>query len=209
MKMTGTELVAFCRSKLGTDYVYGMKGKILTKENFAALKKMYGGAVWESDAKKIGRVCVDCSGLISWACGVQLGSSQWKARADEVHPIGTIKNAPVGALVWMPGHIGVYSGMKNGEPYYIAADGSAYGVREVALRKNKFTHWLLVREIFEYEEDAEMVEKGAVIFKNGDKEEIVTVEMIRKDGYTFIKTRELERLGLKIGSRGRTPVVEK
>lgn len=206
MKMTGTELVAFCRSKLGTDYVYGMKGKILTKENFAALKKMYGGMVWESDAKKIGRVCVDCSGLISWACGVQLGSSQWKARADEVHPIGTIKNAPVGALVWMPGHIGVYSGMKNGEPYYIAADGSAYGVREVALRKNKFTHWLLVREIFEYEEDAEMVEKDTIIV-DGKKHQ---VEMIRKDGTTFVKTRDIAGLvGYRAENQGRIPVLER
>ena len=212
MKMTGTELVAFCRSKLGTDYVYGMKGQIMTEPDYSYLKRQYGKLVWYSDAEKIGKVCVDCSGLISWACGVQLGSGQWMARAkakNAMYPISTINDAPIGALVWMPGHIGVYTGEKNGAPYYIAADGSAYGVREVPLRKNKFTHWLLVREIFEYEEDEEMVEKGAVIFKNGDKEETVTVEMIRKDGYTFLKTRELERLGLKVGSRGRIPVVER
>lgn len=205
-KMTGAELVKFCRSKLGTAYVYGMKGKIMTQANYDNLKKMYGSAVWDSDAKKVGKVCVDCSGLISWACRVQLGSSQWKDRASEKHPISTVKTAPIGALVWMQGHIGVYTGMKNGEPYYIAADGSAYGVREVPLSKNKFTHWLLVQDIFQYEEDGEMVEKDTIIV-DGKKHQ---VEMIRKDGTTFVKTRDIAGLvGYKIGNQGKTPVMEK
>lgn len=204
--MTGAELVKFCRSKLGTAYVYGMKGKILTQANYESLKKMYGTAVWDSDAKKVGKVCVDCSGLISWACGVQLGSSQWKDRASEKHPISTIASAPIGALVWMQGHIGVYTGMKNGEPYYIAADGSAYGVREVPLSKNKFTHWLLVQDIFLYEEENEMVEKDTIIV-DGKKHQ---VEMIRKDGTTFVKTRDIAGLvGYRIGNQGKTPVMEK
>ena len=69
-KMTGKELVAFCRSKIGTPYVYGMKGKIMTEQNYKFLKNTYGKMVWLSDRDKIGKVCVDCSGLISWACGV-------------------------------------------------------------------------------------------------------------------------------------------
>ena len=158
-KMTGKELVAFCRSKLGIAYVYGMKGSVMTEANYNYLKNKYGKMVWNSDRKKIGKVCVDCSGLISWACGVKLGSTQWKERAKSVNPISTIEKAPIGALVWMQGHIGVYTGMKNGYPYYIAADGSAYGVREVPLRCNKFTHWLLVNDVFDYgTEDDEVVE---------------------------------------------------
>lgn len=116
-KMTGKELVAFCRSKIGTPYVYGMKGKVMTEQNYKFLKNTYGKMVWLSDRDKIGRVCVDCSGLISWACGVTLGSGQWKARATKINPISTIEKAPIGALVWMQGHIGVYTGMKNGHPY--------------------------------------------------------------------------------------------
>ena len=69
-KMTGKELVAFCRSKLGVPYVYGMKGKVMTEANYNYLQKTYGKLVWGSDRSKIGKVCVDCSGLISWACGV-------------------------------------------------------------------------------------------------------------------------------------------
>lgn len=206
-KMTGKELVAFCRSKIGTPYVYGMKGKVMTEQNYKFLKNTYGKMVWLSDRDKIGKVCVDCSGLISWACGVTLGSGQWKARATKVNPISTIEKAPVGALVWMQGHIGVYTGMKNGHPYYVAADGSAYGVREVPLRCNKFTHWLLVEDVFQYEmRDDEVVEKDKVeVFGK-----VVTMKLIRKDGRVYPDIREFcEAVGLEIDNKGRMPVVKK
>lgn len=206
-KMTGKELVSFCRSKIGTPYVYGMKGKVMTEQNYKFLKNTYGKMVWLSDREKIGKVCVDCSGLISWACGVTLGSGQWKARATKINPISTIEKAPIGALVWMQGHIGVYTGMKNGYPYYIAADGSAYGVREVPLRCNKFTHWLLVEDVFKYEMgDDEVVEKDKVeVFGK-----VVTMKLIRKDGRVYPDIREFcEAVGLEIDNKGRMPVVTK
>ena len=206
-KMTGKELVSFCRSKIGTPYVYGMKGNVMTEQNYKFLKNTYGKMVWLSDRDKIGKVCVDCSGLISWACGVTLGSGQWKARATKINPISTIEKAPVGALVWMQGHIGVYTGMKNGHPYYVAADGSAYGVREVPLRCNKFTHWLLVEDVFQYEmRDDEVVEKDKVeVFGK-----VVTMKLIRKDGRVYPDIREFcEAVGLEIDNKGRMPVVKK
>ena len=206
-RMTGKELVAFCRSKIGTPYVYGMKGKVMTEQNYKFLKNTYGKMVWLSDREKIDRVCVDCSGLISWACGVTLGSGQWKARATKINPISTIEKAPIGALVWMQGHIGVYTGMKNGHPYYVAADGSAYGVREVPLRCNKFTHWLLVEDVFQYEmRDDEVVEKDKVeVFGK-----VVTMKLIRKDGRVYPDIREFcEAVGLEIDNKGRMPVVKK
>ena len=206
-KMTGKELLAFCRSKIGTPYVYGMKGKVMTEQKYKFLKNTYGKMVWLSDRDKIGKVCVDCSGLISWACGVKLGSTQWKERAKSVNPISTIEKAPIGALVWMQGHIGVYTGMKNGYPYYIAADGSAYGVREVPLRCNKFTHWLLVEDVFKYEMgDDEVVEKDKVeVFGK-----VVTMKLIRKDGRVYPDIREFcEAVGLEIDNKGRMPVVKK
>lgn len=204
-KMTGMELVAFARSKIGTPYVYGMKGTVMTLANYNYLKGQYGKMVWDSDVKKVGQVCVDCSGLISWACGVVLGSAQWFERANVKRPIATIKDAPLGALVWMKGHIGVYSGMRNGVPYYIAADGSAYGVQEVPLSRNRFTHWLLVEDVFSYEMEAEEVVEKDTIIINGKEYE---VDMIRKDGVTYIKTRDLAQAeGIEVGSKGRTPVI--
>lgn len=72
--MTGQELVAFAKSKLGVPYVYGMKGKVMTEAIYNSLKKAYGNLVWDSDKQKIGKVCCDCSGLISWATGIARNS---------------------------------------------------------------------------------------------------------------------------------------
>lgn len=65
MALTNKGLVQFIKSKIGTPYVYGMKGAVMTAEKYNMLKKTYGSAVWDSDKKKIGKVCCDCSGLIS------------------------------------------------------------------------------------------------------------------------------------------------
>ncbi|KXL51996.1 hypothetical protein CLNEO_26950 [Anaerotignum neopropionicum] len=203
--MTRQELVDFARSKLGTPYVYGMKGAVMTQANFNYLQGQYGKKlVWDSDETKVGKVCVDCSGLISWATGVILGSAQLFDKAIKKELIGTIKQAPVGALVWMKGHVGIYTGVKNGVPYYIAADGSAYGVREVPLSKNNFTHWLLMDYINYVERDNEVVKREKIIVNGKECE----ADMIRKDGTTYIKTRDVaELLGLKVGNKGSVPVL--
>ena len=40
--MTGNELVAFARGKIGTPYVYGMKGKVLTQKTYDRLRILFG-----------------------------------------------------------------------------------------------------------------------------------------------------------------------
>lgn len=163
-KMTGSALVSFCRSKIGTPYLYGAKGKVVTKGDFESLQERYGKVMVPTfDSKKIGKVCVDCSGLISWATNRPLNSAGWEHAASETHPISTIKEAPIGALVWRSGHIGVYSGMKNGEPHYIAADSSRTGVQEAPISKNNFTHWLLVEDVFTYEKTKKKLESDATM----------------------------------------------
>lgn len=196
--MTGKELASFARNKLGTAYVYGMKGDVLTKEKYDQLKILFGPLVWESDAKKIGQVCVDCSGLISWCTGIHRNSQGYHDTVEQVFPISTVNQAPVGAAVWKKGHIGIYLG--NGR--YIAADGSAYGVRISTVAGSGFTHWFRLKDI-DYEEE-EMVQKETIIYN----EKEYTVELIRKDGVTYLKTRDIaEVLGLSVSSRGKTPVL--
>lgn len=205
-KMAGKELVSFARSKIGTPYVYGAKGEVLTLDKYNYLKKQYGSMVWVSDISKVGKVCVDCSGLISWACGVSLGSSQWMERASVKKPISSVREAPVGALVWMQGHIGIYTGLKNGVPYYVAADGSAYGVREVPVSYNKFTHWLLVTDIFEQEDDDE-VEKVKRSYKYGDK--TVTFDVVVLDDHYYIQASDIATLfGKKVSFDNATKQTE-
>jgi len=143
---TGQGLVDYVKSKLGLPYVYGTKMEPLTKEKYDWLKKTYGSNVWDSDAQKIGKVCCDCSGLISAYTGIQRSSQNFRDTAKQRNPISTVATAPVGALVWKQGHIGVYIGMENGVPMYIAEDGSAYGCRKAKL-PGVFTHWFLTPDI--------------------------------------------------------------
>lgn len=201
MKLTNIGLVEFVKTKLGTPYVYGMKGAVMTLANFNYLQERYGiKVVWNSDIKKVGKVCVDCSGLISWYTGKLKGSTQYMVESD-AQPIGTITSAPIGVAVWRQGHIGVYIG--NGE--IIEARGSAYGVVRTKVKERDFTHWFRLKDITYVEEADEVVEKDKIIV-NGKEYE---VNMIRKDGTTYIKTRDIaDLMGLKVGSKGKVPVLE-
>lgn len=201
--MTGEELVAFAKSKLGVPYVYGMKGKVMTEALYDSLKKTYGNLVWDSDRQKIGKVCCDCSGLISWATGIARSSQNYHDTALEIEPISTIAKAPIGAAVWRKGHIGIYIG--NGE--YIAENGSAYGCRINKLRNAGFTHWLKLKDIDYTEQgDSEMVEQAKLIV-NGKE---FVVERILKDGTNYIKIRDLaDALGYIVSNKGSTPVLTK
>lgn len=209
-KITNLELIDFAKSKLGVPYVYGCKGEKLTIEKYNALKQRYGSnCVWDSDVNKVGKVCCDCSGLIQWATGVALGSYQLYERAYKRELISTINRAPLGALVWQRGHVGIYIG--NGE--YIAEDGSAYGCRINKLSKAKFTHWLLMdyidyssKDKKDNKEGEEVVEKSKIIVD--DKE--INVERILKDGSNFIKIRDIaESLGYEIENKGNIAVLKK
>lgn len=144
MSKTAQGLIEFAKSKIGTPYVYGAKGTVMSLEQIRELRRMYGSnCVWYSDDNKAGKVCVDCSGLISWYTGIVRGSGQYKETAEEVVPISQRTNDHIGWAVWMNGHIGVYLGNDT----YIAADGSAYGVRIAKLSQNRFTQLLKLCDI--------------------------------------------------------------
>lgn len=144
MSKTAQGLIEFAKSKIGTPYVYGAKGTVMSLEQIRTLRRMYGSnCVWYSDDNKAGKVCVDCSGLISWYTGIVRGSGQYKSTAVEVIPISQRTNKHIGWAVWMNGHIGIYLGNDT----YIAADGSAYGVRIAKLSQNRFTHLLKLCDI--------------------------------------------------------------
>ena len=194
--MNNIELVQFAESKIGTAYVYGMKGTVMTQSDYDRLKKAYGDYVWDSDRNMIGQVCVDCSGLISWATGIIRNSQGYHDTAVSVHPISTVSQAPIGAAVWQKGHIGIYTG--NGT--YIAADGSAYGVRRNSLSKASFTHWFKIVDIDYVEQgDEEVVERSKIIVEGQE----MPVERILKDGSNYIKATDFSSaMGLEIGHKG-------
>ena len=144
MSKTANELVNFAKSKLGTNYVYGMKGAVLTDSKLRSLANSYPKYLtYNKEKGKIGTVCTDCSGLISWCTGKVRGSSQYKETATRIEPISNISGAVAGCALWQQGHIGIYIG--NGE--CIEARGSAYGTVKTKVANRKFTHILWLCDI--------------------------------------------------------------
>ena len=116
--LTGIGLATFAKSKQGTPYVYGAKGANgkLTQTKVNSLAKAYPNIFTTNYLNKIrkkalvGKVCCDCSGLISWYTKKVLGSAQLYAAAYARLPISQWKNFAVGTVLWKKGHVGVYLG---------------------------------------------------------------------------------------------------
>ena len=71
------------------------------------------------------------------------------------------------------------------------------------MQESSFTHWFLLKDIVYKEE--EMVTKEDIIYND----RTYTVEMIRKNGVTYLKTRDIAKiLGLSVSSKGKIPVLK-
>lgn len=127
MSKTAAGLIEHCKGKLGTPYVYGAKGEILTQAILDRLARenpgTYTSAYKAKAAKYIGRRCTDCSGLISWYTGRIRGSYNYHDTAVERVGIDHLDESMAGWALWKPGHIGVYIG----GGYCIEAKGINYG----------------------------------------------------------------------------------
>lgn len=144
MKLTGKGLAEYAQSKKGTPYFYGAKMQKLTESFMAQMHKAYPKTVttaYMSKArlkKMVGKVCVDCSGLISAYTGKVLGSAQLYSQAHARMDISTWKSWAVGVVCYRKGHVGVYLG--NGK--VAEAKGIDYGVVITDITKGKWTHGL-------------------------------------------------------------------
>ena len=143
-KRKAAGLVAFCESKIGTPYVYGAKGEVLTEARLQTLAKqnpsMYTSSYTAKAKQFIGQRCTDCSGLISWYTGIVRGSYNYHDTADERAAIGALDESMIGWALWKPGHIGVYIG----DGYCIEAKGINYGTIK---SKVKNTAWQKVLKL--------------------------------------------------------------
>jgi cell wall-associated NlpC family hydrolase len=195
-KLTGKGLVDFATSKLGVPYVYGAKGADgkFTQEKFDFLSRNYKSMftlLYKAKAKKfIGKVCCDCSGLISWYTGKVLGSAQLYSTASKRGLIKDVNKAPIGAVLWKEGHVGIFVG--NG--YCIEEKGIDYGCVKSKISNTHFTHWLTF-DYMDYEDIKEPVithskksnpyKKPTSTLNKGDKgEEVEWVQFeLREAGY--------------------------
>lgn len=146
-KVTKYDLVKHCESMLGTPYVFGAKGEIMTQARINSLAASYPGtftSTYICKAQKfIGRKCLDCSGLISDKTKLIRGSSQYKSTALECVPVSKITEKQYGWGLWTQGHIGVYVG--NG--YAIEARGIDYGTVKTVVKNRGFVYAIKLCDI--------------------------------------------------------------
>ena len=155
LQKESTELVAYARSRVGSGYVFGTYGQVLSEQllnqKLAQYPKQVGGFEKIIRAKWLGIHVQDCSGLIKgflWQGANQAASYQANgipdfsadsmfAMAKEKGSVSDISDIP-GLLVWKPGHIGVYIG--NG--VVIESNSTKAGVIKTRLTKTvNETNW--------------------------------------------------------------------
>lgn len=157
-KLIGKDLAKFVQTKIGTPYVFGAKLSygIFTKGQLDSLSKAYPSnftSSYISKAKKyVGLICTDCSGLIAGYTGKLMGSAQMYSSASKRGLIADVGKAPVGAVLWHTGHVGV----KIDDTYCVEAKGINYGTVKSKIKDCKWTHWLLF-DYVEYEEAKEVI----------------------------------------------------
>lgn len=185
--LTGKGLVDFAKSKVGTNYVYGAKGAdgIFTQKKLDWLAKnypnMYTKSYYAKAKARVGTVCCDCSGLISWYTKKNLGSSQLYAQASERMPISEYKKFPLGTVLWKSGHVGVYIG----DGMVCEEKGINYGCVITKISSQKWVYglkfpWMVYDEtrLNPYKEPNNVISKGC----KGDGVKWVQYEL-REAGY--------------------------
>ena len=143
---TLTDLMNHCKKVVEDNwqYVYGAKGAILNRQQILDLQAQYGKElVWESDLNKAGKICCDCSGLISSLTKILRNSKGYYDSALERKNISERENNMRGWGVWKEGHIGIYDGNDG----YYAMDGSKANAVHKNLKENNFTHIIKLCDI--------------------------------------------------------------
>jgi hypothetical protein len=154
--LTGDGLAAFAVSKLGTPYVFGAKGArgVFTKEYYTWLAAHYPSVFtplykWKITHKElVGKVCTDCSGLISWYTGKEIGTAQMYSQAYARLPMSQYKNFAVGTVLYKNGHVGVYVGKDSQGRYCVVeARGIDYGTIGHEMNPARWTCGLTFKEL--------------------------------------------------------------
>jgi peptidoglycan hydrolase-like protein with peptidoglycan-binding domain len=148
MSLTGKGLADFSKTKIGTPYVYGAKGAdgVLTQTRVNWLASHYPKVFTPIYLKKIkdrnyvGKVCCDCSGLISWYTGKVLGSAQLYNQAYARLPMSELEKFAIGTVLYRNGHVGVYEGLNSkGKHIVYEAKGIDYGTVASIVNPNSWT----------------------------------------------------------------------
>lgn len=148
---TGKELAAYAISKIGMPYFYGAKMVYgaLTEAFMKQMHTSYPSIVTNSYMTKargkgqVGKINVDCSGLIGGYRKVNIGSAQLYQQAYTRMPISKVNDFAIGTVLWKSGHVGVYIG----DGYVVEAKGINYGVIKSKVASTKWVYGLTFSDI--------------------------------------------------------------
>lgn len=152
---TGKGLVEYAKVHLGTPYFYGAKipEGALTEKKMSTMHAMYPKVVTTAYMAKarsrgqVGKVNVDCSGLIAGYRQLNIGSAQLYQTAYTRMPIDKINDFAPGTVLWKSGHVGVYIGKVNGVPMCIEAKGINYGTVQTKVSATKWVYGLTFKDM--------------------------------------------------------------
>ena len=141
-----SQLIQHCEKALQEkwQYVFGAKGSVLSKEQIKEKQERWGkNCVYDEDFSKAGKICCDCSGLISSLTGIERNSQGYLDTAIEKKDINERNASMIGWGVWKKGHIGIYDGNDG----YYALDNSKCNLVHKNLSQNNFTHIIKLCDI--------------------------------------------------------------
>lgn len=146
MAYTGKKLAAHAAKALGRHYLWGGVNKPLTQSYLDWLRSTYPDQItperYQIAKGWIGEIVTDCAGLIN---SYYPGASTSAAKKVFALDRNNTAALPVGAVLYRPGHFGVYVG--NGME--IDARGFDYGVVKRPVKDTAFTqYWLF--DAFQY-----------------------------------------------------------
>jgi len=156
--MNASALIAWCKTKVGSGYVYGTVGETCTQAVLDRCRRMYGAMMGDTYytgrcAKWLGKWVCDCSGLLKaarkhldnvWADVSAQGTYDQCQRNR-----GVIRDMPArpGCYVFMYGKDGtgrqrmVHVGLYIGAGQVIEARGADYGIVITKLSERPWTHF--------------------------------------------------------------------
>lgn len=162
--LTGNGLVKYAKSKVGTPYFYGSKMEVLTEGFMQQMHRYYPSIVTSNYIQKarnrgqVGKVNVDCSGLIGAYRKKQLGSSQLYQTAKARLNVNEYKKWANGVVCWRNGHVGVFAN-ENGEYVVYEAKGIDYGTVRSKFTTSKWSYGLTFSDIdYSYVENVEDIQ---------------------------------------------------
>lgn len=134
-RLTGKGLADFALCRVGMPYFYGAKISygVLTEAFMEEMHQKFPGIVDDvylkkaREKKQVGKVNVDCSGLIGAYRHRERSTAQLYATAYMRLPIENLSDFAIGTVLWKQGHVGIYIGKHDKKYLCVEAKGIDYG----------------------------------------------------------------------------------